>query len=183
MIKNWCLLSYFRCTQTRYVAYGVSDLLKVSFVSELKSPRSALIIEALRSSVSLASSQEIKKSCCICGLRLHIFSPNSTLLCWYNLLVMRFPQFVTFWIMPSDCLILSRIQSSPKRTVRISGVSRQIVQSHFFNFPYCFDLALGSSHRQHVEIGNDSHECICSKTCNHGMSSIITLRHLSTCPQ
>ena len=28
------------------------------------------------------------------GLSLHIFSPNSTLLCWYNLLVVRFPQVV-----------------------------------------------------------------------------------------
>ena len=28
------------------------------------------------------------------ALSLHIFSPNSTLLCWYNLLVVRSPQVV-----------------------------------------------------------------------------------------
>ena len=60
--------------------------------SELKSPCSALCIEApesitnIRSSVSLAPSQE-NKTLLSSALSLHIFSPNSALLCWYNLLV------------------------------------------------------------------------------------------------
>ena len=61
------------------------------------SPCTALCIEApeytinIRSSVSLAPSQERSLTF---GLSLHIFSPNSTLLCWYNLLVVKFPQVV-----------------------------------------------------------------------------------------
>ena len=40
-----------------------------------------------------SSLHRIKRSL-IFGLSLHIFSPNPMLLCWYNLLVMRFPQVV-----------------------------------------------------------------------------------------
>ena len=64
------------------------DRLKISIVSELKYPRSALCIEApeytinTRASVSLAPSQENKKRSLMFGLNLHIFSPNFTLLCW-----------------------------------------------------------------------------------------------------
>ena len=64
--QNWCLLVYLHCPQSRYVAYGVLDFLKVSIASELNSPCSALCIEApeytinIRGSVSLAPSQENK---------------------------------------------------------------------------------------------------------------------------
>ena len=91
MNKNWCLVVYLHL--------GFFDLVRVSIVSELKSPCSALCIEApesitnMRSSVSLALSQE-NKTWLSSSLSLHIFSPKSTLLCWYSLFVVRFLQVV-----------------------------------------------------------------------------------------
>ena len=64
--KNLCLLVYLHCPQSRYVAYGVLDLLKVSIVCVLNSPCLASRTEDpeytinIQSSVSLAPSQENK---------------------------------------------------------------------------------------------------------------------------
>ena len=94
--------------------------------------------------------RRIKRSL-IFGLSLHIFSPNSTLLCWYNLLVVRFPQVVVppklgaqgfrsmRFILFGWCLKIAffcrRIQFCVKCILRIPGVSRRSVQTQFFNCP------------------------------------------------
>ena len=72
-------------TFSKYPLYLSSSLL----CSELciEAPES---MTKIRSSVSLAPPQEKKSSCL--RLVLAYFSPNSTLLCWYNLLVVRFHQ-------------------------------------------------------------------------------------------
>ena len=78
------------------------------------------------------------------------FSPNSTLFCCHNLLIMKFHQvlflrigrarislvrFTFFEVIPSDCPFLSRMKLCTRCILRISGVSRRSVQSQFFNFP------------------------------------------------
>ena len=141
---------------------------------------------------------------------MHIFSPNSTLLCWYNLLVVRFPQVVVppnwarkdfaravrpFWMMPQDCLFLHRIQFCIECILRISDVSRRSVQSQLLAvrriefigselrdtqpvtfFSHNSNCSMSTffstsrwscSYHQLVDIGNDSHVCICFQTCNH----------------
>ena len=85
------------------------------------------------------------------ALTLHIFSLNSTLLCWSNLLVVRF--FLRcffsilhaqgfrswgspFWTMPPDCPFHSRVFSFvPGASWEFHGVSRMSVQSQFSSFP------------------------------------------------
>ena len=84
------------------------------------------------------------------GLNLHIFSTNSMLLCWYNLLVVTFPQVVVppNWARKDfahevrlfgECLrvafFLHPIQFGTRCILRISGVSRRSVQSQFPNSP------------------------------------------------
>ena len=145
------------------------------------------------------------------GLSLHILLPNSTLLCWYNLLVVRSPQvvvaqhrvrkdfahevhlfgwclqiallFPVFNFVPSASW---EFQVCPAEAFNpYSSTFRRIgfIGSEFWDTqPWIFVLIQNSnwslstffptsrwvsSYRQHVEIGNDSHECICFQTCNH----------------
>ena len=76
-----------------FVAYGVLDLLKVSIVSEINSLSGSRIHNKHTRFCVWLLHKRIKRSLMF-GLSLHIFSPNSTLLCWCNLLVVRLLQVV-----------------------------------------------------------------------------------------
>ena len=82
-----------------------------------------------------------------------------------------------FWIMPPDSLFLSRIQFCTKCILRISGVSRRRMEfigseswdkqpCTFFFFQHSNCAGFPFTVRL-VDIGNDSHKCICFQTCNH----------------
>ena len=97
---------------------------------------------------------------------------------------------------PDYLFFFQKIQLCTKCILRISGVSRRSVQSLFFNFPLnrilwirifgyttldvfssqnsnwslstFFSASRWVSSHHHVDTSNDSHECICFQTCNHG---------------
>ena len=85
------------CTATwsRLVACWVLDLLKVSNVSELNSPCSGIVhwssrIHNKHTIFRVSGAFTGEWIVVVFGWSLRIFSPNSTLLCWYNLLVASF---------------------------------------------------------------------------------------------
>ena len=153
--------SWTKLVLTRYLHCPVAvsrDVLDftVSIVSELISPCSALWIGSSRkhnkhTRFCVSGLHKRIKRSSMFGSSLHIFSPNSTLLCCHNLLVVKFPQVVVppnwahkdfahevrlLWILPPDCLCLSRIQFSTRYILRISDVSRRSLHSQFLNFPW-----------------------------------------------
>ena len=131
----------------------VSDLLKMSIVSQLKSPCSTLCIEAPGCTINILSlwrlHKRIKRSF-VLGLELKKFLAkfHAALLvqsacrevsssgCSSELGAHRFRSWSSHpQIMPPDCHFLSRIHFCTSCILRISGVSRRSVQTQFFKFP------------------------------------------------